>query len=83
MIKITQDEIAKWRLEIDNAEKFRENEFGKNNYKNVTKAGENIDYFENGLSGRLIQNLKSDEAYPLTTINIIYPIVKNVIPTLY
>jgi len=82
MLPIKEDQIAKWRLEITQAEKFRDDEFGNNKYSNISKAGENIDYFENGLSGRLIQQL-GNEDYPATTINIIYPIVKNVIPTLY
>lgn len=82
MINLKPEEISKWRLEITQAEKFRDDEFGKNKYSDITKAGENIDYFESGISGRLLDNLKYSDI-PNTTINIIYPIVKNVIPTLY
>ena len=83
MIRIQEESISKWRLEISNGEKFRDDQFGKNKHGDITKAGENIDYFEYGLSGRLMQDLRGGETEPLQTINIIYPIVKNVIPTLY
>ena len=82
MLSIKTEEISKWRIEISQAEKFRDEEFGTRKYSNVTKAGENIDYFESGISGRLLDSLKYSD-FPNTTINIIYPIVKNVIPTLY
>lgn len=84
MIKINEQEIAKWRLEISNAEDFRDKQLGKSKYTELTKAGENIDYFESGLSGRLVQDLNLDERSNLfATINIVFPIVKNIIPTLY
>ena len=81
MKKITPDEIGRWRIEIDNAENFRDEQFGKNKSSDMSKAGENIDYFESGISGRLISDYGIKE--PLTTINVIFPIVKNIIPTLY
>jgi|SRR3972149_2747952 len=81
MIKITPDEVARWRCEIAQAEQFRDEQFGKNKYSDMSKAGENIDYFESGVSGRMISDYNIKE--PLTTINIIFPIVKNIIPTLY
>jgi hypothetical protein len=84
MIRISEQDVAKWRLEIEQGEKFRDDELGKNTYSEVTKAGENIDYFENGVSGRLVQDYNLDlRNVPLSTINVIFPIVKNVIPTLY
>ncbi|MFH1835520.1 MAG: hypothetical protein ABH851_04965 [Methanobacteriota archaeon] len=81
MIKITADEIARWRNEIDNAEEFRDKELGELKYQTLTGAGENIDYFEAGISGRLLNDYNIN--LPLQTINIIFPIVKNIIPTLY
>lgn len=82
MLPIKEQEIQKWRLEIDNGEAFREKHLGKNNVTEVTLAGENIDYFESGMSSRLLSELKPG-IEPLSTINIIYPIVKNIIPSLY
>ena len=81
MIKITNDEISRWRMEITNGEKFRDDNLGKYEYNQCEGSGENIDYFETGISGKLLKDYKLDQ--PISTINIIYPIVKNVIPTLY
>ena len=74
MIKISDSEIGKWRIEIENAEKFRDEQLGENKVSQISKSGENIDYFETGSSAKYATN---------ATINVIYPIVKNVIPTLY
>ena len=74
MIKISSEEIGKWRIELDNAEKFRDEQLGENKVSQLSKSGENIDYFETGSSREFSEN---------TTINVIYPIVKNIIPTLY
>ena len=76
MIKISNDEISKWRLEVESAEKFRDEQLGENKYSKISKSGENIDYFESGSSFRY-------DTATTATINIIYPIVKNIIPTLY
>jgi hypothetical protein len=81
MERINQDEIQRWRVEIENAESFRDEQFGKNKFSDRTKAGENIGYFENGMSSRYIQDYKIED--PITSINVTYAIVKNVIPTLY
>ena len=81
MIKISSDEIQRWRTEIGNAEDFRDKELGELKYSTLSGAGENIDYFETGISGRLLNNNNID--LPIQTINIIFPIVKNIIPTLY
>jgi len=81
MIKITNDEIARWRNEISNGEKFRDDNFGKYEFGKCEKSGENIDYFEVGISGRMLNDYNLDN--PITTINIIFPIIKNIIPTLY
>ena len=81
MIKITPDEIGSWRVEVSNGEEFRDEQLGEYKLSSMTKAGENIDYFESGLSGRIVSdyNIKN----PIASINLIYPLVKNVIPTIY
>ncbi len=83
MIKISEQELGKWRVEITNAEKFRDEQLGKNKFSDISGAGENIEYFETGISGRLAQELKTTQEVPYSTINVIFPIVKNIIPTLY
>ena len=84
MVKISGDEIRKWRVEIDNAEKFKEEHFGKR-FNGKVGAGENIDYFDIGFSQRYLDSARKDysDVNGVTTINIINPIVKNIIPTLY
>ena len=78
---ITADEIKKWRVEIDNAEKFRDDEFGTNRYNDTSKAGENISYYDYGVRSGVAE--LSKETGGMVLINIIYAIIKNVIPTLY
>ena len=78
MIRITPDELSRWRAEIDLGLEFRDKEFGtyrqqsEGNPPQTTLAGRNLDYFEQG--GR------SDDYEP--PLNIVYPIVKNIVPTL-
>ena len=81
MIPISKQEIAKWRIEIENAERFRDDNFGERKHNTYSKAGENIGYFESGISEKLANDLGLKE--PLSVINVVYPIVKNIIPTLY
>jgi len=82
MIKITSDEVSRWQTEITNGEKFRDDNFGQYEKGKKEKAGENIDYFETGVSGKLLTDYTiADE--PITTINVIFPLVKNIIPTLF
>ncbi len=83
MLPITQDEIKRWRIEIDQAEKFKEEEFGKNSKDSIKGVGENISYFENGFSSRYLQEYSKADPQYLVPINIMYPVVKNVIPSLY
>jgi hypothetical protein len=83
MIRITDQEIGSWRVEIQNAEDFRDKQLGSIKYNDISGAGENIDYFETGVSGRLVQDYGLDKDENLATVNVIFPIVKNVIPTLY
>lgn len=81
MLPITPDEVKRWRCEIQAAEDFRSENFGDYTRGNYRFAGENIDYFERGISSRF--QMDSDLMGQLQTINLVYPIVKNVIPTLY
>ena len=83
MLRINDDEIRRWRIEIEQAEEFKKNEFGSSLKGEIKGVGENISYFENGYSGRyLAEYTKRDPTY-LVPLNIIYPIVKNIIPSLY
>lgn len=72
------NDIAKWRTEIALAEEFRDNEFGKLNSTEVTGAGENINYYENGFS-----EATQISDYMVTTINVIDALVSIVVPSLY
>ena len=83
MLPIDKDSIQRWRIEIEQAEEFKKKEFGSSLKGEIKGAGENIAYFENGYSGRYLQEYtKRDPSY-LVSLNIIYPIVKNIIPSLY
>ncbi len=82
MLKISFDEISKWRIEIENGEDFRNKNLGKSLPYDVSGSGENIDYFETGMSTRFLLDNNIDETR-YAILNIVYPIVKNVIPTLY
>jgi hypothetical protein len=83
MIAISADKIKAWRIEIDQAEKFKEDEFGTNSQSSIKGVGENIGYFENGYSARYLQEYSKIDPNYLVPLNIIYPVVKNVIPSLY
>ena len=79
MIRLTPDDLARWRAEVDLGVEFRDKEFGTYRHQSAgrppqtTLAGRNLDYFEQGAH--------SDEgAEP--PLNLVYPIVKNVVPTL-
>ena len=83
MLRISDDEIRRWRVEINQAEKFRRDEFGSNFKDEIKGVGENIGYFENGFSARYLQEYSKIDPNYLVPLNIIYPIVKNIIPSLY
>ncbi len=74
MPKIT--DVARWRAEVELAEKFREEEFGEYVKDSVKKAGLNIQYFEKGYGGEL----GSEEI--ITTLNLYHSITKNIVPAL-
>jgi hypothetical protein len=83
MLPITDDEVKRWRIEIDQAEKFRQDEFGSNSKGEIKGVGENIGYFEKGFSARYLEDYSKIDPNYLVPLNIIYPIVKNIIPSLY
>ncbi len=83
MIAINDDEIRRWRIEIDQAEKFKLDEFGSCKQGEIKGVGENIGYFENGYSARYLQDYSKIDPNYLVPLNIIYPIVKNIVPSLY
>lgn len=72
-------EIERWRSEIEMAEKFRNEQFGEYSDKVVTKAGENIDYFEKGFSA----GFSHHEDDTTTTLNFFHVVAKLVVPTLF
>ena len=83
MLKISSDEIGRWRIELGQAEEFKKEEFGSSLKGEIKGVGENISYFENGYSGRYLQEYSRRDPSYLVPLNIIYPVVKNVIPSLY
>jgi len=72
-------DIEKWEAELLLAEEFREKEFGEYTSNQITKAGENIDYFERGYSTGYVNN----EDDTTTTLNLFHALAKNIIPSLY
>jgi len=83
MLPISDDEVRRWRIEIDQAEKFKQDEFGSCAKGEIKGVGENIGYFENGFSARYLADYSKIDPNYLVPLNIIYPIVKNIIPSLY
>ena len=75
--------IERWRAEILLAEEFRKKELGVYKENEVTKAGENIEYFEKGFSGRYIHDLGEHDEHIATTLNLFHALIKNVVPALY
>ncbi len=83
MLPITNDEIRRWRTEIDQAEEFKKEEFGSCLKGEICGVGENVGYFEKGYSARYLEEYSKIDPNYLVPLNIIYPVVKNVIPSLY
>ena len=79
MIRLSPDELARWRAEIDLGVEFRDKEFGTYRKTAIgappttTLAGKNLDYYEQGA--------RTDDYEP--PLNVVYPIVKNIVPTLF
>ena len=76
-------DVELWRAEILLAEDFRKKELGVYKENEITKAGENIEYFEKGFSGRYIHDLGEHDEHIATTLNLFHSLIKNVVPALY
>ena len=90
MPRISQDDIGRWYVEIQQAEKFRDEQFGKYTDSEVRGVGENVQYVDFGMSTNTLRDLAggsfqadTSQGQPFTTVNLIHPIVKNIIPSLY
>lgn len=73
------NDIGRWRAEIQLAEKFRDDEFGKYTQNKRTRAGESIDYFEKGYSDGFY-NIDDDT---ITTLNLFHAVTKLIVPSLW
>jgi hypothetical protein len=74
-MQLSETEVARWEVEIQQCEKFREENFGSYNRDKVEGSGKNLNYYELGIDVSGVEGL--------TTLNVIFPIIKNVIPSLY
>lgn len=77
---LSKDEIKKWQVEIEETEKFREDNFGTNERGKELLAGENTGFYEFGMSPKLMSDHQILD--PLVSFNIIAPIIDFVVPTL-
>ena len=78
------NDLEKWIVEIQEAEKFKEEEFGVLSQEKRYKAGENIEYFERGF----FDNVSASDAAgmqidSITTLNLIDAVMSVVTPALY
>ena len=80
MKQISKDEIKKWQVEIEEAEDFREDNFGTNEKGKEFLAGDNIGFYDFGMSSKLMGEHELVE--PLISFNIVGPIVDFIVPTL-
>ena len=81
-MRISQDEIRRWRVEIELAEDFRKKNFGEYEGTRRTGAGENIEYYERGdIASGTTQGIQ-ERPYS-ATLNLIYTIAKTIVPSLY
>lgn len=78
-MNIKNEDIQRWRVEIEQAEVFRDNNFGIYTDSNKTGVGENIEYFETGSLGIVDELGKPFNA----SMNLIYTIAQIIVPSLY
>lgn len=85
MPNLSVNEVQRWQVEVDQAERFRDEQFGKYTANEVKGVGENIQYADYGLSQNTIREFATgpSEIQPFATVNIIHPILRNIIPSLY
>lgn len=72
-------DVGRWRIELELASKYRKDNFGEYSKDAHTKAGENIDYFENGFSSGQLDTTDNT----CTTINFFHVITKLIVPILW
>lgn len=76
MGKIT--DIDLWKVELDLAEKHKEEQFGKYTEREKLLAGENIQYYEQGFMPTDVETGRY-----VTTLNVIDAITSIIVPSLY
>ena len=82
MIPITPDELRRWRAEIELGVEHRDKEFGtyapqaSGTSPKASGAGLNIEYFEQGAR-------EDAEGVSHGPLNLIFPIVRTILPTLF
>ena len=82
MLPITPDELRRWRAEVELGAEFRDREFGTYQQQQpgsapkTSRAGQNIDAFEEGARDDL-------EGLSSAPLNLVYPIVRTILPTLF
>ena len=76
-------DIGRWRVELENAEKFRDDEFGILQRDEKSKAGENLDYYERGYFNVLKGEVAADDDAGVTTVNLVDAITSIIVPSLY
>ena len=81
MIRLTKEELSRWRAEVDLGVEFRDKEFGTyrqsapGSAPQTTLAGTHLDRFEQGA--------REDAETVCPPLNLVYPIVKTIVPTLF
>ncbi len=83
MLAITKNEVARWRVEIDNSEDFRTKHFGSAEGTVRRGVGENIEYYERGDIAIGTRDTGVDDRPFHATLNMIYTLAKNIVPSLY
>ena len=82
MLPISPDELRRWRAEVELGAEFRDREFGTyqqsqpGSAPKTSGAGINIDAFEEGARSDL-------EGLSSAPLNLVYPIVRTILPTLF
>lgn len=82
MLPISPDELRRWRAEVELGAEFRDREFGTyqqaqpGSAPKTSGAGRNIDAFEEGARDDL-------EGLSSAPLNLVYPIVRTILPTLF
>ena len=76
------NDLERWRVEIELAEKFRKDRFGEYSEKEHRISGRNIDYFERGFTYLYNAATTINEQEMITTLNLIHSVVKIMMPSI-